>query len=100
MTEPDNVGAGLAKSGGESELFGVIRERNEPGFAVAIVAHEDCEFPARRQDTGTIPNERGVAVKECGQRGCAGQVAQIRRVNFLTPVGRMRPYEIERCAGG
>jgi hypothetical protein len=37
----------LAKSGGKGKVLGVVGERNESGFAVAIVAHEDCESSAR-----------------------------------------------------
>ena len=74
VAEPDYIGAGLAKASGKSELLGIKRERHKSGLAVAIIAHENCESSARCQDTGTIPNERGVAFKECGQRRRAGQV--------------------------
>jgi hypothetical protein len=46
VAEPDYVGAGLAKANGKGKLLGV-GERNESGFAVAIVAHDDCKSSAR-----------------------------------------------------
>ena len=46
VAESDDVGAALAKASGKGQLLGVIGERNESGLTVAIVAHEDCEFPA------------------------------------------------------
>ena len=95
VAEPDDVGAGLAQSGGKGELLGVVGERDKPGLAVAIIAHEYCELAAWGQDTGAIANERAVGFKECRQRGRARQVPRIRRVNFLPPVGGMRPNKIE-----
>ena len=65
VTETDDVGATLAKSGSECELLGVVGKRNKPGFTVAIITHEDCEFPACGEDTGTVTDESSVACKKC-----------------------------------
>ena len=99
VVEPDDAGAVLTKASGESESLRVVGERAESGFAVAIIAHEDCEFTAWGQDTGTICDERGVAFKECFQRRRARQVSWVVGVKLLPPLGRMRPDEIECRAG-
>jgi hypothetical protein len=39
VTEPDDVGAALAKTGSKGKLVGVVGERNESGFALAIRKH-------------------------------------------------------------
>ena len=100
MTESDYVGAVLAKASIKSKSFGVVGEWNKPSLAVAIVAHEDCEFAAGGQDAGAVGDERAVAFKECSQRGRARQVPRIRRVKFLPPIWRMRPNEVECRACG
>jgi len=41
VAESNNVRAAKAKSCGKGKLLGVVGERNESGFPVAIITHED-----------------------------------------------------------
>lgn len=46
VTEPDDVGAVLAKAQVERDLLGVVGQPNEPRLAVAIIPHENRELAA------------------------------------------------------
>jgi hypothetical protein len=67
VAEPDYIGTVLAKTIGESESLGVVSEWNESSLAVAITAHENCEFTAWGQNAGTVADGCPVAFKEFRQ---------------------------------
>ena len=49
VTESDDVGTGLLQAGSKRQVFRPIRQRNESGVTVAVVAHEDRELSTRLQ---------------------------------------------------
>ena len=47
VTEPDDIGTGLLQASSKCQMLRPVRERNESGAPVAVVAHEDREISAR-----------------------------------------------------
>ena len=87
MAEADDVGAVLPESGGEGEPLGVVDQRDEPGLAVAVIAHQDGQLAAGFQGAGAVADELAVAPEEMLERRRSRQVAGIVGVELLPPVG-------------
>src|SRR5258708_3778158 len=61
VAETDDVGAVLNQPGRERQPLAVVNQRDLPGLAVGIVAHEDGELAAAFQASGTVADELAVS---------------------------------------
>ena len=91
--------AGTSKSDTKGEPLGVPGQRHKSRFAVAVVTHQDGKPSAGLQGAGAVADELAIAAEEVLQRGRAEEIAGVVGVEFLPPVGRVRPDEIERVGG-
>src|SRR6266545_7806605 len=100
MAEADDVGPVLAQPAREGKPLGVKGEGDEPGLAVAVIAHQEGQLAACLESAGAVADELAVAAEKLLQRRGAGQVTRVVGVELLPPVGRVCPDEIERLGIG
>src|SRR5262249_10139641 len=67
VAEADNVGAVLPQPGLEGQPLSVIDQRDIPGFAIRVIAHQDCQFAADRECSRAVADELSVAAEEVVQ---------------------------------
>ncbi len=72
MAESDDVGAVLMQTRFKCQLFGVVGERNEPCFAVGIIAHQNGQLATWGERSGAIINEGCVSFEKCCKGGRPG----------------------------
>jgi len=98
VAEPDNVGSVLAEAQFKGQLLGVIGEGHKPRLPVAVISHQDGQFAAGDEGTGTVLDQQPIPLQEGVQRRGPREVSGIRRIEFLPPVGGMNPDKFKAFA--
>lgn len=95
MAEADDLRAGLFQSEVEANALRVVHERAVPSVFITVIAHQNRQVAARRQNPFELIDQSRVSPQEFWKGWRDAQVAEIVGVFLLAPIRRMDPDEIE-----